>query len=121
MIRLFNHYFHAWTLRRIFFDFVLSLLALAGVVLVQAENLGSAMPMAGAQVFSLAAMRKRYCWTRRNIMARPCYAAGLDYGCHTNWLMNCRTCSGRSGRIARCPTGRTGTCNSWPLYCNPGQ
>ena len=31
MIRLFNHYFHAWTLRRIFFDFVLSLLALAGV------------------------------------------------------------------------------------------
>ena len=26
MIRLFNHYFHAWTVRRIFFDFLLSLL-----------------------------------------------------------------------------------------------
>ena len=55
MIRLFNHYLHAWTVRRIFFDFVLSLLALAGVVLAQAESLRSAMPMAGAQVFSLAA------------------------------------------------------------------
>jgi len=55
MIRLFNHYLHAWTVRRIFFDFVLSLLALAGVVLAQAESLKSAMPMAGAQVFSLAA------------------------------------------------------------------
>jgi sugar transferase (PEP-CTERM system associated) len=55
MVRLFNHYFHAWTLRRIFFDFLLSLLALAGVVLVQAESLKSAMPMAGAQVFTLAA------------------------------------------------------------------
>jgi sugar transferase (PEP-CTERM system associated) len=55
MVRLFNHYFHAWTLRRIFFDFLLSLLALAGVVLVQAESLKSAVPMVGAQVFSLAA------------------------------------------------------------------
>ena len=55
MIRLFNHYFHAWTVRRIFFDFLLSLLALAGVVLVQAESLKVAMPMAGAQVFTLAA------------------------------------------------------------------
>ena len=55
MIRLFNHYLHAWTVRRIFFDFVLSLSALAGVVLAQAESLKSAMPMAGAQVFSLAA------------------------------------------------------------------
>ena len=54
MIRLFNHYLHAWTVRRIFFDFVLSLLALAGVVLAQAESLRSAMPMAGAQVLSLA-------------------------------------------------------------------
>lgn len=24
VIRLFNHYFHAWTLRKIFFDFLLS-------------------------------------------------------------------------------------------------
>ena len=55
MIRLFNHYFHAWTLRRIFFDFLLSLLALAGVILVQAESLRLALPMAGAQVVTLAA------------------------------------------------------------------
>ena len=55
MIRLFNHYFHAWTLRRIFFDFLLSLLALAGVILVQAESLGLAVPMAGIQILSLAA------------------------------------------------------------------
>ena len=55
MIRLFNHYFHAWTLRRIFFDFLLSMLALAGVILVQAENLRLALPMAGAQVLTLAA------------------------------------------------------------------
>jgi sugar transferase (PEP-CTERM system associated) len=55
MVRLFNHYFHAWTLRRVFFDFLLSLLALAGVVLAQAESVQLAIPMAGAQVFSLAA------------------------------------------------------------------
>ena len=55
MIRLFNHYFHAWTLRRIFFDFALSLLALAGVILVQADSMPRAVPMAGAQVLSLAA------------------------------------------------------------------
>ena len=55
MIRLFNHYFHARTVRRVFFDFVLSLLALAGVILVQAESLRLAVPMAGAQVFTLAA------------------------------------------------------------------
>ena len=55
MIRLFNHYFHAWTLRRIFFDFLLSLLALAGVILVQAESLRLALPMVGAQVVTLAA------------------------------------------------------------------
>ena len=55
MIRLFNHYFHAWTLRRIFFDFLLSLLALAGVILVQAESVRLALPMAGAQVITLAA------------------------------------------------------------------
>ena len=55
MIRLFNHYFHAWTLRRIFFDFLLSLLALAGVILVQAESVRVALPMAGAQVVTLAA------------------------------------------------------------------
>ena len=55
MIRLFNHYFHAWTLRRVFFDFLLSLLALTGVILVQAESLRLALPMAGAQVVTLAA------------------------------------------------------------------
>ena len=55
MVRLFNHYFHAWTLRRVAFDFLLSLLALAGVLLVQAESLTLAIPMAGAQVVSLAA------------------------------------------------------------------
>ncbi len=55
MIRLFNHYFQAWALRRIFFDFLLSLLALGCVVLAQAESLRLAMPMAGAQVFALAA------------------------------------------------------------------
>ena len=55
MIRLFNHYFHARTVRRVFFDFVLSLLALAGVILVQAESLRLAVPMAGVQVFTLAA------------------------------------------------------------------
>jgi len=55
MIRLFNHYFHAWTVRRIFFDFLLSLLALAGVVMVQAESLRAAVPMAGAQVVGIAA------------------------------------------------------------------
>jgi len=55
MIRVFNHYFHAWTLRRIAFDFVLSLLALAGVILVQADSVKLAVPMAGAQVVTLAA------------------------------------------------------------------
>jgi sugar transferase (PEP-CTERM system associated) len=55
MVRLFNHYFHAWTLRRVAFDFLLSLLALAGVVLAQAESVTLAIPMAGAQVVSLAA------------------------------------------------------------------
>lgn len=55
VIRLFNHYFHTWTVRRVFFDFVLSLLALAGVVLVQADNLALALPMASTQVVTLAA------------------------------------------------------------------
>jgi len=55
MVRLFNHYFHERTLRRVAFDFLLSLLALAGVVLVQAESVKLAIPMAGAQVVSLAA------------------------------------------------------------------
>ena len=55
MIRLFNHYFHAWTLRRIFFDLLLSVLALASVILVQAESLRLALPMASAQVVTLAA------------------------------------------------------------------
>ena len=52
MVRLFNHYFHAWTLRRVFFDFMLSLLALAGVVLAQAESVKLAIPMAS---FTLSA------------------------------------------------------------------
>ena len=55
VIRLFNHYFHAWTLRKIFFDFLLSLAALAGVIMVQAESVRLAVPMVGAQVFSIAA------------------------------------------------------------------
>ena len=55
MIRLFNHYFHARTLRRIFFDFLFSIVALAGVVLAQADNLAVAMPAVGTQIFSLAA------------------------------------------------------------------
>ncbi|MEK8024382.1 MAG: hypothetical protein RLY78_3296 [Pseudomonadota bacterium] len=55
MIRMFNHYFHAWTLRRIVFDFLLSLAALAGVIFVQAEHLTLAVPLAGPQVISLAA------------------------------------------------------------------
>jgi sugar transferase (PEP-CTERM system associated) len=55
MIRVFNHYFHAWTLRRIAVDFLLSLMALAGVVLVQADSMRLAVPMAGAQVVTLAA------------------------------------------------------------------
>jgi len=55
VIRLFNHYFHAWTVRRIFFDFLFSLLALAGVVLAQADNMALAVPAAGTQVFTLAA------------------------------------------------------------------
>ncbi|MDH4393688.1 MAG: TIGR03013 family PEP-CTERM/XrtA system glycosyltransferase [Aquabacterium sp.] len=55
MVRLFNHYFHAWTLRKVAFDFLLSLLALAGVVMAQADSLKLAIPMAGAQVVTLAA------------------------------------------------------------------
>jgi sugar transferase (PEP-CTERM system associated) len=54
LIKLFNHYFHAWTVRRIFFDFAFSLIALAGVVMVQAESLADAVPLAGTQVFTLA-------------------------------------------------------------------
>ncbi len=55
MVRVFNHYLHASALRRIAFDFLLSLLALACVILVQAENIHNAVPMAGAQVVTLAA------------------------------------------------------------------
>lgn len=55
MIRVFNHYLHAWTLKRILFDFGFALLALAVVVLVQVKSLSPLMPMAVPQVFSLAA------------------------------------------------------------------
>ncbi|WP_088283422.1 sugar transferase [Ideonella sp. A 288] len=55
MIRVFNHYFHAWTLRRIMFDFGFALLLLVGVVAVQAGSLNLMLPMAGPQVVSLAA------------------------------------------------------------------
>ena len=55
MVRLFNHYFHAWTVQRITVDFLLSLLALAGVVLVQADSVAGALPGAGPQVLTLAA------------------------------------------------------------------
>ena len=55
MIRVFNHYMHAWTLKRILFDFGFALLLLAGVVAIQAGNLGSFFPEAGPQVVSLAA------------------------------------------------------------------
>ena len=40
MIKVFNHYLHAWTLKRIAFDFGFALLLLAGVVLVQAGENG---------------------------------------------------------------------------------
>ena len=55
MIRVFNHYLHAWTLKRILFDFGFALLMLAGVVMVQTENLTLLVPMAGTQMVSLAA------------------------------------------------------------------
>lgn len=55
VVRLFNHYFHTWTVQRIAFDFLLSLLALAGVVLVQADSVVKALPSAAPQVLSLAA------------------------------------------------------------------
>lgn len=55
MIRVFNHYLHAWTLRRILFDVGLALLALAAVMMVQGGALNVAMPMAGTQVVGMAA------------------------------------------------------------------
>ncbi len=55
MIRVFNHYLHAWTLKRIAFDFAFALLLLAGVVMVQTANMNLVFPMAGPQVVSLAA------------------------------------------------------------------
>ena len=55
MIKLFNHHFHAWTLRRIWFDFGLSLLALSGVVLAQLESSQPALLLAGGPVLTLAA------------------------------------------------------------------
>ncbi len=55
MVKVFNHYLHAWTLKRIVFDFAFALLLLAGVVYVQVESLHLALPMAGTQVVSLAA------------------------------------------------------------------
>jgi sugar transferase (PEP-CTERM system associated) len=55
MIRVFNHYLHAWTLRRILFDVGLALLALAAVMMVQGAGTHAAAPMAGLQVLGLAA------------------------------------------------------------------
>lgn len=55
MIRVFNHYLHAWTLRRILFDVGLALLALAAVMMVQGGTMNAAMPMAGTQVVAMAA------------------------------------------------------------------
>ena len=55
MIKVFNHYMHAWTLKRILFDFGTALLLLASVFLVQTENVSLLFPMAGTQVVSLAA------------------------------------------------------------------
>ncbi|WP_284615926.1 TIGR03013 family XrtA/PEP-CTERM system glycosyltransferase [Aquabacterium humicola] len=54
MIRVFNHYFHVWTLRRILFDVGLALFALAAVMIVQGGQIGGAT-LAGTQVLSLAA------------------------------------------------------------------
>ena len=55
MIRVFNHYLHAWTMKRIAFDFAFAIALLAGVIVVQAGNLHLAVPMVGTQVVSLAA------------------------------------------------------------------
>jgi sugar transferase (PEP-CTERM system associated) len=55
MIRVFNHYFHAWTLRRILFDLGLVLAALMAVMMVQGAGQPSGGAVAGAQVLSLAA------------------------------------------------------------------
>jgi len=55
MIRVFNHYLHAWTLRRILFDIGLALLALAAVMVVQGGGQTMTTPMAGTQVVGLAA------------------------------------------------------------------
>ncbi len=54
MIRVFNHYLHAWTLRRILFDVGLALLALAAVMMVQGGGMNVPMPLAGTQVLGLA-------------------------------------------------------------------
>ncbi|MBI3367869.1 MAG: hypothetical protein HY021_05310, partial [Burkholderiales bacterium] len=55
MIRVFNHYLHAWTVRRILFDVLFALVALAAVVMLQVRHLELVMPIAGTQVVSLAA------------------------------------------------------------------
>ncbi len=56
MIRVFNHYFHAWTVRRILFDVGLVLVALAAVMMVQGGGAhASSGVLAGTQVLSLAA------------------------------------------------------------------
>ena len=55
MIRVFNHYFHAWTLRRILFDLGLVLVALLAVMMVQGAGQPASPSVAGAQVLSLAA------------------------------------------------------------------
>lgn len=56
MIRVFNHYFHAWTLRRIAFDLALAMMALIAVMLVHDDGRTSnGRTLAGAHVLSLAA------------------------------------------------------------------
>ncbi|WP_395701296.1 TIGR03013 family XrtA/PEP-CTERM system glycosyltransferase [Aquabacterium sp.] len=54
MIRVFNHYLHAWTLRRVLFDVGLALLALAAVMMVQGGGMNVSAPLAGTQVLGLA-------------------------------------------------------------------
>lgn len=55
MIRVFNHYFHVWTLRRVVFDIGLALAALIAVMMVQAGTPHHLVAQAGAQVLVLAA------------------------------------------------------------------
>jgi sugar transferase (PEP-CTERM system associated) len=53
VIRVFNHYLHAWTLRRVLFDVGLVLIALIAVMVVQGA--GQSTSVAGTHVLTLAA------------------------------------------------------------------